>query len=63
MRIQRTSIISGNTYEMDIDITQEQLDQWQSGVLIQNAMPNISATEREFLISGMSLEEQKEFFE
>lgn len=62
MRIQRKSIISGNTYEMDIDVTPEQLDRWVAGELIQNAMPNVSKTEREFLMSGMSIEEQKEFF-
>ena len=30
----------------------DQLRQWQSGVLIQDAMPDISSDERELLISG-----------
>jgi hypothetical protein len=38
---------------MWIDVTQDQLDRWQSGELIQSAMPHLSADEREFLISGL----------
>jgi len=33
-------------------VTLAQLNEWESGVLAQNAMPNLSADEREFLISG-----------
>lgn len=38
---------------MDIDVTQEQMDNWYNGMLIQIAMPNITAEEREFIISGI----------
>jgi len=38
---------------MDIDITLAQYVSWErGGILIQNAMPNISLDEREFIISG-----------
>ena len=32
MQITRTSMISGNTNTMELDVTQEQLTAWESGV-------------------------------
>jgi|TARA_R100000479_G_scaffold118792_1_gene60683 hypothetical protein len=57
MLITRTSPFSGNTNSMEIEVTQEQLSSWESGVLIQNAMPNLSADEREFIMTGITPEE------
>lgn len=37
---------------MDLDITNEQLQRWKDGELIQNVMPNLTPAEREFLITG-----------
>ena len=54
MLITRTSPFSGNTNSMEIEVTQEQLSSWESGVLIQNAMPNLSADEREFIMTGIT---------
>ena len=54
MLITRTSPFSGNTNVMEIDVTQEQIALWESGVLIQNAMPNLSADEREFIKTGIT---------
>lgn len=34
-----------------------QWDAWQNGALIQNAMPELTADEREFLLTGMTPEE------
>lgn len=51
---------------MDIDITQEQLDRVENRritqELIQDITPELTPTEREFLISGYSVEEQKMLF-
>lgn len=47
---------------MDLDITHEQLDRWRRGELIQKAMPNLSDAEREFMITGMTPEEQDNFY-
>ena len=41
----------------EIDVTQSQLDRWKAGELIQNVMPNISADDREFLMTGITPEE------
>ena len=46
----------------EIDVCQSQLDAWKSGVLIQNAMPNLSADDREFLMTGITPEEWDEHF-
>lgn len=39
-------------YDFEVPATAEQLSNWRSGELIQRAMPNLTADERELLISG-----------
>jgi hypothetical protein len=36
-----------------VTIQAQELFNWQNGQLIQNAMPNLDSTDREFLISGI----------
>lgn len=62
MKITRTSPFSHKTATMDIDVTQEQLDTWHSGTVIQRAMPNLSADEREFIMTGITPDEWEEIF-
>lgn len=62
MKITRTSPFSGKTNTREIPVTQEQIDAWRGGVLIQDAMPNLSADDREFLMTGTTPEEWKELF-
>jgi len=62
MVIERKSILSGKTSSMDLPITQLQYDLWKNGMLIQEVMPEIGIEEREFLITGMTKEEQMSFF-
>ena len=57
MLITRTSPFSNKTNIMKIDVTKEQIALWESGTLIQNAMPNLSADEREFIMTGITPEE------
>lgn len=48
---------------MDLPITKEQLKLYESGAgPVQNLFPHLSATEREFLISGLSPKMQEEVF-
>ena len=49
-------------HTLELDITQEQLNRWQHGELIQKVMPNLSPGEREFLITGIVDEEWDEMF-
>jgi hypothetical protein len=63
MRIEKQSILTGRLNMMDLPVTMEQLNRWMNGrELIQRVMPHLSPIEREFLISGMSPEEQENFF-
>ena len=63
MLIKRKSMVSGTVSEMDIDVTPTQIDAWYwQSELIQNAMPNISAQEREFIRSGITPTEWDEIF-
>lgn len=57
MLISKKSVFTGITNHMQLDVTQEQIDQWQGGALIQDAMPHLSADEREFLITGSTPKE------
>lgn len=62
MIIHRVSMATGVQHSRDIDVTQEQLDDWMDGTLIQRAMPHLSASDREFIISGITQEEWDELF-
>jgi hypothetical protein len=57
MKITRRSMFSGVERTLEIDVTEEQLQKWQDGMLIQNAMPNLTAGEREFIKTGVTDEE------
>jgi len=49
MLVYAKSIITGVERSKDIDVTFEQLDAWHDGQLIQNAMPNVSPADRDFI--------------
>tara|TARA_R100000008_G_C3584409_1_gene171060 strand:+ start:1905 stop:2105 length:201 start_codon:yes stop_codon:yes gene_type:complete len=57
MLITKKSMFSGEWNTMDIPVTQSQIDDWESGTLIQDAMPNVSANDREFLKTGVTPQE------
>tara|TARA_R110002096_G_scaffold150503_1_gene312499 strand:- start:214 stop:414 length:201 start_codon:yes stop_codon:yes gene_type:complete len=57
MKITRTSRISAETNVMEIDVTLEQIALWEGGMLIQDAMPNITSDEREFIMTGITPQE------
>jgi len=57
MLITKTSMLSGETRSLDLNVTQDQIDLWEGGMVIQNAMPNLSIDEREFIMTGVTAEE------
>ena len=57
MQITRKSLLSGITRTLGIPVTEEQMQAWQDGALIQRAMPNLSADQREFILTGIIDEE------
>ena len=62
MEITRTSEYSGVIRTLDLDITQEQIDNYAAGELLQNAFPNLSKADREFFKSGITDEEWQKMF-
>lgn len=64
MIVERQSIVSGKVYQMDINITEEQLFNFINGRsgLAQEAFPDLSIDEREFIISGIHPDEWNELF-
>ena len=62
MEITKTSKLTGNENTMNINVTAEQLSAWTNGVLIQDAMPNLTPDEREFLMTGSTPDEWKRAF-
>ena len=62
MLITRTSPISGVTHSLEVPCTSEQLAAWESGMLIQDAMPDVEAPLREYIKSGITPQEWLETF-
>jgi hypothetical protein len=56
-------MLTGEVHEMDLDITPAQLESYELfGVLLQDAFPNLSPAEREFIKSGITPEEWYDAF-
>lgn len=53
MLIKKKNPFTGKESEMEIPVTPEQLQAWEGGELIQRAMPNLNADQREFIRSGL----------
>ena len=54
MQITRTNPFTGKTNTRDLDVTEAQLvAYYEQGVLLQNAFPNLSADDREFIKTGI----------
>lgn len=62
MKISRQNIFTGEINTLEINVTQEQLDKWHNGALIQNAMPNIPPEHREFIMTGITPDEWNKMF-
>jgi len=62
MTITKTSIHSGITRTLDLDVTLDEYADWKAGELIQVAMPRLDADEREFIKTGITAEEWEVIF-
>jgi hypothetical protein len=55
MLITKISSLSGRKNTMELDVTQEQLDLYAEGVeKVQDVFPNLKASEREFIKTGIT---------
>ena len=57
MLIEKVSMLTNKVHIREIDVTREQVENWQSGMLIQEAMPNLSIDDREFMMTGATADE------
>tara|TARA_R110002073_G_scaffold65898_1_gene164261 strand:+ start:701 stop:934 length:234 start_codon:yes stop_codon:yes gene_type:complete len=64
LEVTKKSIISGKINTMELDINQEDLDRYEQlgGLLVQAVFPQLSSSEREFLISGITPQEWNDTF-
>ena len=63
MQVTKVSTLTGVTHTIDIpNLTQDQVNAWMSGTLIQNAMPHVSEDHREFLMTGITPKEWADVF-
>jgi hypothetical protein len=62
MIIARVSQLSGILRLVDLPITEDQIEAYQNGALLQNAFPQLSPSEREFFKSGITDEEWQSAF-
>lgn len=62
MLITRISPFSGQSHTMDLPVTAAQLDAWHEGQLIQEAMGNLTASQREFVKTGITEAEWARMF-
>lgn len=62
MIIERISPLTGKRNKLEIDVTADQLSAWSRGQLIQDAMPNLTPAEREFIMTGMLEDEFDSLF-
>jgi len=57
MIINRKSFITGKEHAWDMPVTPEQIKRWVEGELVQDVFPELTADEREFILSGVTPEE------
>lgn len=57
MKITRRSHLTGRLHTQDLPVTGEQLCRIDDGEMIQAVLPDLTADQREFLISGITTDE------
>lgn len=63
MRVWRKSIVGdGSETFMDLPITAGQIEDFNRGMMVQDAFQNLSDGEREFLLSGITPDKWSEMF-
>ena len=64
IQVTRQSVITRKINTMELTITQENLDTYETvgDILIQDAFPNLSVEQREFILSGITPQEWNDTF-
>ena len=56
------SALTGHKHAAPLEITEAQVYDWVNGASIQDAMPNLSPEDREFLMTGITAKEWDSMF-
>ena len=64
IQVTRQSVITKKINTMELPITQEHLDLYETvgDILIQDAFPNLDAEQREFILTGITPQEWNDTF-
>jgi uncharacterized protein YdeI (YjbR/CyaY-like superfamily) len=62
MKIARKSQLSGKLHVMELDVTEEMVQAFEKGTMVQDAFPHLTPDEREFILSGITPEEWTQCF-
>jgi hypothetical protein len=62
MLIVRKSRLTGVERAIELPITELHLERWERGQLIQDAMPHLTDSQREYVMTGITEEEWDEAF-
>ena len=57
MNITKVSTLTGEEHTLRLPVSQVQMERWEMGELAQDVFPHLSASQREFIISGITEEE------
>lgn len=62
MKVTRKSLATGVERTLEIPCTEEQYAAWDGGMKIQDAMPDLSPADREFVMTGITQDEWDDMF-
>lgn len=62
MLVERKSQVTGKVHTLDLPITEAQALAYEQGKLVQDAFPNLTPEQREFIITGITPEEWTSIF-
>lgn len=63
MKVKVKSVLSGKDNEMELDINDAQLNQFNSGVPAKLAFPQLNPDQLSFIVTGVTPEEFKHYME
>jgi hypothetical protein len=61
MEITRVSKLTGMLHSFDLNVTKEQLLDYEKGMDVKYAFPNLTPAEREFFVTGITEDEIKKW--
>ena len=57
MILTKKSSLTGKVNSMELNVTRKQLNAWEGGETARDTFPNLTADERLFIISGITIDE------